>query len=359
MISKIFYRLTLVIALSVASASANAGYNFSFLDTLGGTYNSATGINDSGQVVGWSMTTLDTERHATLWNNGTVTDIGNPVGSSSASSINASGQVAMSQTPPPPYTSFQSTEKAVVWFNGTQTTAFGGTAAGINASGNLVGSTSESYPNARAWDGVNVINPATDSPSSSANAINDSGQIVGWAYHFGGGPRAFLWNGSVTVDLGTLGGLNSFANSINNSGQVVGAADTSSGERHATIWNNGVATDLGTFGGASSYANGINTSGQIVGAYIGGAALWSDGTFTDLNSFLSASDVAAGWRLASANAINDSGSIVGYASNNLLGITSQAFLLSSVAAVPEADTSGMLLIGIGLLSFVARRSKAS
>ncbi len=49
------------------------------LGTLGGRYSLAYGINDSGQVVGYSET-LDGSAHATIWNGTTPTDLGTLLG---------------------------------------------------------------------------------------------------------------------------------------------------------------------------------------------------------------------------------------------------------------------------------------
>jgi probable HAF family extracellular repeat protein len=78
-------------------------------------------------------------------------------------------------------------------------------------------------------------------------------------------------NGYTFSDLGTLGGLYSSATAINNVGQIVGWSDTAvlpwpSISRHATLWNDGAhVTYLGTLGGDQSNATGINDSGQVVG----------------------------------------------------------------------------------------------
>ena len=60
---------------------------------------------------------------------------------------------------------------------------------------------------------------------------------------------------SVTiVDLGTLGGTRSYANAVNDSGQVVGESTTAGdASTHAFSWTQaGGMVDLGTLGGSSS-----------------------------------------------------------------------------------------------------------
>ena len=51
------------------------------------------------------------------------------------------------------------------------------------------------------------------------------------------------------LDLGTLGGQNSFAFGINNLGQIVGTSELESGQSRAFLWENGEMMDLGTLGG--------------------------------------------------------------------------------------------------------------
>jgi probable HAF family extracellular repeat protein len=64
------------------------------LGTLAGGNTFATGINEAGQVVGWSSSNWRDEEHAFLWADGRMTDLGTLGGSRSAAlDINDNGQV--------------------------------------------------------------------------------------------------------------------------------------------------------------------------------------------------------------------------------------------------------------------------
>jgi probable HAF family extracellular repeat protein len=74
--------------------------------------------------------------------------------------------------------------------------------------------------------------------ASSAHAINDIGQVVGWSYTSEGKVHAFVWTSKDGIkDLGTLpDDVESVAYGINNLGQVVGYSMKEDGTRHAVIW---------------------------------------------------------------------------------------------------------------------------
>ena len=87
--------------------------------------------------------------------------------------------------------------------------------------------------------------------------------------------NAVLWKEGQIIDLGTLGGYESFAVGVNNKGQVVGGAtfDTvpdpfsfAGASTHTFVWDNGDMKDLGTLGGPDAFGIAINDRGQILGA---------------------------------------------------------------------------------------------
>jgi probable HAF family extracellular repeat protein len=189
--------------------------------------------------------------------------------------------------------------------------------------------------------------------------------VVGYSYTAGNTEiHATIWNGATATDLGTLGGTYSQAYAINNAGLVAGVASTAGDlAYHATLWNGTATNDLGTLGGTNSNANAINHNGRVVGWALNTndvdqlATLWDGSTATNLNSFLDGASSDAGWKLISANGINDKGWIVGSA-YNYQTYQSKGFLLS-VIAVPEPETYVMFLVGLGLISSIVRHRKIS
>lgn len=142
---------------------------------------------------------------------------------------------------------------------------------------------------------ITVMNGIT-----GVQGINDRGQAVGTVNTIDGGRAAIWYKGAVQIICDTESG----GWAINNRGQVVGNAVTATGATHAFLWDNGQMTDLGTLGGHSSFALGINDRGQVVGEAAGVdgwyAFLWEDGQMKPL------------LKDGIANAINNSGQIVGY-----------------------------------------------
>ena len=99
-------------------------------------------------------------------------------------------------------------------------------------------------------------------------------------------------------------------------------------------------------------AEDINNLGQVVGYYClipGGdnyyrrAFLYNGSTMLNLNDLI---DPSSGWKLTSAEGINDAGQIVGF---GYLGNGPRAFLLTPV---PEPGTWAMLA-GLGFFGLVA------
>jgi probable HAF family extracellular repeat protein len=111
---------------------------------------------------------------------------------------------------------------------------------------------------------VDLTPDVNNNGGAEATAINSSNQVVG--YYFPNGSYktlGFTWTQAGGLqDLGTAGTM---AFGINDSGTVVGQTPVASGYKHAFSWTlAGGLKDLGSLGGMSS-AMSINSGGWIVG----------------------------------------------------------------------------------------------
>jgi len=297
-LSKIRSITAFLAGISAASipATVSAEWSIIGLGTLGGTSSTASSINDSGQVIGFS-TTDDGYNHAfiTGTNGVGMTDLGTLGGTSStASSINDSGQVV-----------------------GYSTTGVGNDHAFITG------------PN-----GVGITDLGTlGGTFSRASRINNSGQVVGSSTTgVGNDHHAFITgpNGVGMVDLGTLGGTLSIASSINDSGQAVGYSTVfgNSSELYSFIYSNGGMSNLSLLttvvegGWTHILASDINNNGQIVGAG------YHDGR---LEAFL-----------------------LSFSPDTVF-----PFITTAPVPVPEPEAYAMMLAGFSLLGFLAHRRKES
>jgi len=148
-------------------------------------------------------------------------------------------------------------------------------------------------------------------------------------------------------------GRSSTARAINNSGQIAGYSKIDNSVvdpsiQHAFLYKDGIMTDLGTLGGNKSHAYGLNDSGHIVGRsfLIGGAD--SAFLYNETEGMLNLNDLIApsiGWNLTFAKDINNLGQIVGFGEFN--GET-HAYLLNPV---PEPATC---LLFLGALPLIRR-----
>ena len=334
-----------VVLFASMNVSADVTYTITDLGTLGGISSDASGINSSGQVTGYIVG--GGPQRTFLYSNGSMEDLGPIIGQSIGIGINNSGNVVGTR-----YVGGAS--RAFLYSNGMVNSldsigGFGSVARGINSSDQIVGRVALS-------DGDHAFlyshDVAQDLGRGFASGINDSGQTVG-SLSANGGSYPFLYSDGTIYNLGTLGGNNGGAYAINSSGQIVGFSNPGNiSGVHAFLYSGSSMQDLGTFGGINSVAYSINTSGQIVGNAETSndgthAFVYSNGLLQDLNSLLN--NPIAGWTLQSANAINDSGQIVGQMVN---GFQSHAFLLT-----PVPSPSTLALLGLGSMTQVRKRRR--
>jgi len=147
---------------------------------------------------------------------------------------------------------------------------------------------------------------------SRGYAINDSGFVVGESDN--NISKAFLWDGTNMVNIGTLGGASAVAHDINSAGEIVGASSNGSASRPYKRDLFGMMQDLGTLLGTTNSTGrawGLNEAGAAVGLSRNAAnttshaTLWMGGSISNLGS------LAGGTNFSQAYAINDSNVVVG------------------------------------------------
>jgi probable HAF family extracellular repeat protein len=336
-------------------------YNLTVLGTLGGPFSQAAGgINNRGQVAGWSALRRCCRIHAVVWDRGVITDLGTlggpisftpedpalnnrgaVVGGSETARQDPNKEVFCSLAFTFPFTHVC---RPFIWQHGTMTAlpTLGGTngfATAINNRGQVVGTAETSHrdpacppPQVLAFGAVlwqhgqaRELPPFPGDPDAIATDINDNGQAVGTSgtcigVSFGNPAHALLWQDGRRIDLGNLG--NPFGNvafAINNRGQIVGSVGVPGQPyHHGFLWQHGTMSDLGTLPGLPvSLANAINNRGQVVGfsqdpnGNNSVAWLWQNGVMTNLNTFIPAGSPMF---LTEALGINSRGEIEGYGS---------------------------------------------
>ena len=341
-------------------------YTITDLPSLGGTNSRANSINNRSWLAGYSNLAGNQSRHAALWRDGALTDLGTLGGPNSNvtwSVKSNSGLVAgisQTSTPDPLGEAWSSAafypgatgtgyiNLGFVWQNGTMRAlpTLGGNngfATGANSRGQVVGWAENAIHDPTCVPPQQLqFRPVVYGPkpnqiaefplpngdtSGAATGINEQGQAVGisgicdQAVGRYTAKHALLWDkkGKI-VDLGDLGApyWNTPTN-INERGDVVGFAgapnDPDGNFLQAFIWTReGGMQPLGFLpGDVHSEAYGINERREVVGLSCDTdgncrAFIWKNSVMRDLNDFKPASYTA---KLEQARDINEEGEIAG------------------------------------------------
>lgn len=351
-------------------------YRVSDLPSLGGTNSRGNSINNRDWIAGYSTQAGNRTRHAALWRDGVVTDLGTLGGPNSTVAWPVKNNrgiivgIAQTATPEPLGEAWSSAAfyggpfavgyitLGFVWENGQMRglPTLGGNngfATGANNRGLAVGWAENACRDATCvppqqlqfrpvvWDtqhgdSISELPLFPGDTSGAATGINSSGAVIGisgicdQAVGRHTAKHAVLWQKGSVVDLGNLGAQWwNTPTAINERGDVAGFAGDPAfpdGDYlHAFIWTKAEGMrPLGALPGhVHSEAYGINERRQIVGlscdADFGDcrAFIWEEGVMRDLNGLKQPGYVA---RLEQAKDINDQGEITGRAVNPATGL---------------------------------------
>jgi probable HAF family extracellular repeat protein len=348
-------------------AASPSQYTITDLPSLGGTNSRANSINNRTWLTGYSNLAGNQLRHAALWRDGTLTDLGTLGGPNSAVTFSVKANsgivsgISQTSTPDPLGEAWSSAafypgatgtgfiNLGFVWDNGAMRAlpTLGGNngfATGANSRGQVVGWAETAVHDStcvppqqlqflpvvygKKPNEISALPLSAGDTSGAATAINEQGQIVGisgicdQAVGRYTAKHALLWdkNGNI-VDLGNLGAqLWITPTNINQRGDVVGFGATSPSDvggdfLEAFIWTAESGMQALGFlpGDVHSEAYGINEKRQVVGLScdVNGscrAFIWENGVMRDLNDFKQSGYTS---KLEQARDINEAGEISG------------------------------------------------
>src|SRR5213594_171039 len=256
-----------------AQAKASPQYQVSSLPTLGGTSSAGNSINNQSWIAGYSRLTGDQTRHATLWRNGSLTDLGTLGGPNSSVTWNVKNTqgviVGISQTadPEPLGESWSS--------------------AAFYSTPNNVGYINLGFVWEQSLGQMRGLPNFPGGNNGFATGANNLGQVVGWAengVHDGAcvSPQVLQFRPAIWTlgppdqiqDLPLIpGDTSGAATAINDNGQIVGISgicDQAVGRhsaKHAVLWQNGTVTDIYPNAPAPWWntPTAINQRGDVVG----------------------------------------------------------------------------------------------
>ena len=254
---------------ATAKGKPNNLYQVSTLPSLGGTSSGGNSINNQSWAAGYSRLP-NRDRHAILWRNSALTDLGTLGGPNSSVTWgvkNTAGIiVGISQTADP------------------QLLGESWSSANFYSTPNNVGYINLGF----VWQGGQMrgLPNFAGGNNGFATGANNLGQVVGWAENGVHDPsccctqvlqfRPAMWTLGPPDQIHALplipGDTSGAATAINDSGQIVGISGTCDQAvgrhtaKHAVLWENGKATEIGPF--PAQWWNtptAINQHGDVVG----------------------------------------------------------------------------------------------
>jgi probable HAF family extracellular repeat protein len=349
------------IAATLATTAAQAAEPKYRVDFIGqpGNYFDANGLNDLGEITGsFNFDSGPLNVSAFLFRAGRMTKVDPPgLGFAYGTDINNRTEIVGSVVPVG-----SSKHLSFLYRNGhlmdlgTELGALDVDTRAINDHGHAVGS-ADGRPfffdgNTSRYLNFNVFGTVVP------NDINNAGAIAG---NLEGTSEAFIYQDGRLTHLPSLGGGVSYANALNESGQVVGRSLASDERMKPVLFQNGTVVALAPQGNEGE-ARDINDKGWIVGnvlnsIFLNTGFLYHDGSMHDLNDLL-LPRFADRVQIFSANEINESGQIL-VRGSWLTGPHrgNQPLLLTPI---PEPATVVLMLVGLGIVGAAATwRRKSS
>ena len=343
---RVLAALLLVSCLLASSGTAQTRYRIIHLPTADGYNSAAFGLNDSGNVIGYSY--QDTIAIGFLYNyaDDSMNDLGSFGGQATVATAvdNDNRVVGYSADNNGQRIAFLYTADKGLTPLGTLPGGSNSEAFSINSSAEGAGDSETQGDSHRPviFTSETAQDLGIESTASSqletAYGVNDSGQIVGRYQNADGATHAFLYASGQLTDLGSLGGANSEALAINVNGLIVGDSQLTGGTIHAFVFDSGAMKDLGALPGFTnaSFARGVNNTGQIVGESDSDnqkrAFVYSNGQMSDLTQAAVNMRQAGFSALDVANGINNQGWIAGFG-------TTLDGRLAAYLAIPVGVTS--------------------
>ncbi|MGA7127769.1 MAG: hypothetical protein WBZ19_15775 [Chthoniobacterales bacterium] len=343
---RVLAALLLVSCLLASSGTAQTRYRIIHLPTADGYNSAAFGLNDSGNVIGYSY--QDTIAIGFLYNyaDDSMNDLGSFGGQATVATAvdNDNRVIGYSAGNNGQRIAFLYTAEAGLTPLGTLPGGSNSEAFSINSSAEGAGDSETQGDSHRPVIFTNQtaqdlgIESTASSLLETAYGVNDSGQIVGRYQNADGATHAFLYASGQLTDLGSLGGANSEALAINVNGLIVGDSQMTGGTIHAFVFDSGAMKDLGTLPGFTnaSFARGVNNTGQIVGESDSNnqkrAFVYNNGQMSDLTQAAINMRQAGFSALDVANGINNQGWIAGFG-------TTLDGRLAAYLAIPVGVTS--------------------
>lgn len=269
--------IALVAAFAIApvrltSQTAQTMYKIVPLDTLGGLSGGGAGINNRGWATGFANQQEDNVSHAALW-----------VGGPQVIDLGALGGPGFNSAVAWPVKSNNGMVVGISDTNEDQQPADNFSCYPFFATGSPTGKVCKGFRWANG--AMTALPPFPGGFNSYATAVNNRGEIVGWAENGVQDPtcdtalqtlqfRAVIWEPDGTMrELPPLpGDSTSAATAINDLGQVVGISGACGiavggvSAAHSVLWQNGVPTEIPNLGGHSwNTPAAINNLGTVVG----------------------------------------------------------------------------------------------